>query len=138
MTLHVAMNIADRARLYREVARVLKPQAQFAVYDVMRGPSADGLRFPVPWADTPETSFLVTPDDMRTLLADAGFAVDEVEDRTAFGIRFFKERLAAGPSPLGLQILMGETARVRLENTLAGLETGSIAPVLIRARRIAG
>lgn len=138
VTLHVAMNIADRAALYREVARVLKPHAPFAIYDVMRGPSPDGLCYPVPWADTPETSFLVTPEDMRALLADAGFAADEVEDRTAFGIQFFRERLAGGPSPLGLQLLMGETARDRLENTLAGLESGSIAPVLIRARRLAG
>ena len=37
LTLHVAMNIKDRAGLYREVARVLKPGGVFCVYDVMKG-----------------------------------------------------------------------------------------------------
>lgn len=134
-TLHVAMNIADRPALYGEIARVLKPAARFAVYDVMRG-KADKLRYPVPWADTPDTSFLTTPDEMRTLLADAGFEVTEVEDRTDFGIAFFRERLAGGPSPLGIHLLMGEGARLRFENTLAGLESGAIAPVVMMARRI--
>jgi SAM-dependent methyltransferase len=36
-TQHVAMNIANRARLYREVHRVLRPGARFAVYDVVAG-----------------------------------------------------------------------------------------------------
>ena len=32
---HVAMNIADRARLYREIRRVLRPGGRFATFDVV-------------------------------------------------------------------------------------------------------
>jgi SAM-dependent methyltransferase len=32
---HVAMNISDRARLYREIRRVLKSAGRFAIYDVV-------------------------------------------------------------------------------------------------------
>jgi ubiquinone/menaquinone biosynthesis C-methylase UbiE len=79
ITIHVAMNIKDRGGLYKEIARVLKPGAVFCIYDVMRG-GKDGVRYPVPWAETPATSHLTTPQEMQALLRDAGFAVHEVED----------------------------------------------------------
>src|SRR5262249_41674095 len=104
VTLHVAMNIKDRPALYREVARVLKPGAAFCIYDVMKG-AGEGLRYPVPWAQTAATSRLVTPDEMQELLASAGFDVLETEDRTPFGITFFRERLAAPPPPLGTHLI---------------------------------
>jgi MPBQ/MSBQ methyltransferase len=137
LTLHAAMNIKDRAGFYREVARVLKPDAVFGIYDVLKG-GADGLVFPVPWADTDATSHLVGTEEMTVLLERAGFAIDAVEDRTAFGIAFFRERLgatASGPSPLGLHLLMGPRARQKFENMLVNLERGHVAPVIVVARR---
>ncbi len=47
---HVAMNIADRKQLYREIRRVLKRGARFATYDVVLKGSAP--HYPVPWART--------------------------------------------------------------------------------------
>lgn len=136
ITLHVAMNIKDRDGLYREVARVLKRGAAFCIYDVMKGENED-LVYPVPWAETAATSHLTTPEEMVVLLEQAGFAVEEVEDRTGFGIAFFRERLAAGggPAPLGLHLLMGGNARAKFENMLENLERGAIAPVVMVARK---
>ena len=57
---HVAMNISDRARLYREIRRVLKPGGKFATFDVVLNGEAEP-HYPVPWARTPDTSFLLTP-----------------------------------------------------------------------------
>src|SRR3546814_3258259 len=65
--LHVGMNIADKARLFREVRRVLRPGARFGIYDVLQGPGGAPL-FPVPWATGPQTSFLVTADALQALL----------------------------------------------------------------------
>lgn len=139
VTLHVAMNIEDRAGLYREVARVLRPGAVFCIYDVMKG-AREGLPYPVPWADTPATSHLVTPMAMRALLTGAGFSIEDIEDRTDFGISFFRERLAAGtgapPPPLGLHLLMGTNTREKFQNVLAGLEGECICPVVMVARRL--
>src|SRR5262245_17836236 len=135
ITLHVAMNIKDRAGLYREVARVLKSGAQFCVYDVMKGDN-DGLNYPVPWAQTPATSHLTTPLEMRALLGEAGFEVSDTEDRTAAGIAFFRERMAAPTPALGVHILTGTTSHEKSQNMLAGLESGSIAPVIMIARRV--
>jgi MPBQ/MSBQ methyltransferase len=137
ISFHVAMNIKDRAGLYGEAARVLKPQAPFCVYDVMRG-QAGSVRYPTPWAETPETSHLTTPGDMQGLLEQAGFSVESVEDRSAAGIAFFHRRLAAaaeGPPPVGLHLLLGPTARDKFENVLKGLEDGALAAVAMIARR---
>jgi SAM-dependent methyltransferase len=136
ITLHVAMNIKDRDGLYAEVARVLKPGAQFCVYDVMKG-NAEDLLYPVPWAETAETSHLTTPSEMQVLLERAGFAVELVEDRRDFAIAFFRERLAqptGGGPPSALSLLM-PNARVKSENMLANVEQGRISPVVMIARK---
>ncbi len=137
VTFHVAMNIRDRDGFYREVARVLKPKAEFCVYDVMKGPN-EGLIFPVPWAETTETSHVTSPEETKRSLDAADFDVFEVEDRTAYGINFFRERLAAIANeqpPVGLHLLMGQSGKPKFENVLKNLEAGHIAPVLIIARR---
>lgn len=136
ITIHVAMNIKDRDGLYREVARVLKPGAQFCIYDVMKGAN-DGLRYPVPWAETAATSHLTTPAETTALLDNAGFAIEHVEDRKDVAIAFFRERLAqaaGGPPPIGLHLIMAN-ARVKLDNMLANVEADHISPVLMLARR---
>jgi len=137
ITFHVAMNIPDRTALYREIARVMKPGARLCIYDVMKM-SEGALAFPVPWAETPATSHLVSPREMHALLANAGFAVETSEDRTEFALDFFRRGLEAsadGPPPLGIHLIMGPSARDKFANTLANIEVGCIAPVLMIALR---
>ncbi|RMD63870.1 MAG: class I SAM-dependent methyltransferase [Alphaproteobacteria bacterium] len=139
ITIHVAMNIHDREGLYREIARVLRPGAVLCIYDVMKKGEGE-LTFPVPWADTPRTSHLVTPEEMCALLEAAGFEVEEVEDRTDFGIDFFRKALAVnadGPPPLGTHLVMGPSAAEKFRNVLHNLEHGRIAPVQMLVRRCA-
>ena len=136
--LHVGMNIADKRRLATEAHRVLAPGGLFAVYDVMRtGPGE--VAYPQPWATTPATSFLATPEDYRAALAAAGFGVEGERRRTDLALATFRamrERLAtAGPPPLGLHLLMGESAPAKLANIMAGLESGTFAPIELLARR---
>lgn len=137
ITIHVAMNIADRAGLYGEIARVMKPGARLCIYDAMTKSEGD-IVYPVPWAWSAETSHLTTPDETRALLNGAGFDVIEVEDRTDFAIEFFHRSRAAtagGPPPLGLHLLMGASAPEKSRNMLENVQSGRIAPVQIIARR---
>lgn len=137
LTLHVAMNIRDRAGLYGEVARVLKPDAIFCVYDVMKS-QRDGLIYPVPWAETAATSHLTSADETVMFLENAGFDIREIEDRKDFAIEFFRQSLQAakqGPPPLGLHLLMGPLGQRKFDNMLANLEQGHVSPVIIIAQR---
>jgi SAM-dependent methyltransferase len=129
-TQHVAMNIADRGRLYAEIHRVLKPGGRLAIYDVTAGETAP-LLFPVPWARTPEISFLLTPAAMRATLEEAGFSVISWEDKTAAGLAWFAAQTAAAgpgrpPSPPGLEILMGPEFAGMAANLGRNLREGRI------------
>ncbi len=138
ITLHVAMNIPDRAALYAEIARLIKPGGKFCLYDVMSSNGQD-LVYPVPWAETAATSHLISPETTLSLLHDAGFEVYETEDRSDFAVDFFEQSLAAqakGPAPLGLHLLMGDTAREKFKNVLDNIVAGRIAPVQMLARKL--
>jgi SAM-dependent methyltransferase len=71
-TQHASMNIADKAGLYREIARVVRPRGRFAFFDILAGP-AQPIHFPVPWAADPSFSFLLSPAETRSMIAQAGF-----------------------------------------------------------------
>jgi hypothetical protein len=86
-----------------------------------------------------ETSFVQSPAEYRRLLEGAGFAIAYERSRRDFAIAFFndlraKAAASGGPPPLGLQILMGETAGQKVADMLANIEGGLIAPTKLIAR----
>jgi ubiquinone/menaquinone biosynthesis C-methylase UbiE len=140
--LHVGMNIAAKADLFREVARVLKPGAVFGIFDVMREAEGD-LKFPVPWASAQEMSFVESAATYTELLRAAGFEIEKQRSRRDFALAFFakmREIVAAvaasgGPPPLGLPILMGPSAPVKVGNLMSMIERGMLSPTEIVGRR---
>jgi SAM-dependent methyltransferase len=131
--IHAGMNISDKAGLFREVARVLKPGARFAIFDIMRAGDST-LAFPVPWAQTPETSFVATVDDYRRELLAAGFHIEHTRDRRQFALDFMQRMMAqaqaaSGPPTLGVHILMGDQARLMLKNVNSAIASNALTPV---------
>jgi sarcosine/dimethylglycine N-methyltransferase len=103
---HVAMNISDRARLYREIRRVLKLSGRFAIYDVVLN-RGDPL-YPVPWARTPATSFLLTAAATREAIEPAGFRTLAWQDDSEAANAWFAQLRASGPPPSpNLGVVMG-------------------------------
>jgi SAM-dependent methyltransferase len=133
--LHVGMNIADKAGLFAEVYRLLKPAALFGVYDVMQT-GDEALRYPVPWAGTPDSSALATREQYIDALEQAGFDILGVRDRRTFAAGFFAEtrrrmEAADGAPSLGVHIAMGDSAAVKISNMVENIAAGRVAPVEI-------
>lgn len=103
---HVAMNVADRARLYREIRRVLAFGARLATYDVVS--TGEEPHYPVPWARTQETSFLLTAAATRDAVEQAGFAALAWHDDTDAAAAWAAHLSASGPPPSpNLGVVMG-------------------------------
>jgi SAM-dependent methyltransferase len=131
---HVAMNIEDRGALYAEVRRVLAPGGKFVTYDVVL---RDGdIEYPLPWARDASASFLLSENDTRKAMEQAGYKVALWRDDTQVALDWFKTVMNAppqsGPS-LGLVVgpdfatMVGNLARNLRENRL-----GVLSAVLTR------
>jgi SAM-dependent methyltransferase len=138
-SLNVSMNIADKAGLYREIHRVLKPGAWFVLAEVAQGPAGEPT-YPTPWAKTAETSFLATPEATRQSLAHAGFAVvrsrDTAADAAAFTARA-RAMIERGEKPpfQAIQVIHGDLARQMAGNGARDLAAGRVIPIEILCRR---
>jgi ubiquinone/menaquinone biosynthesis C-methylase UbiE len=128
---HVGMNIENKAKLFGEVRRVLAPSGLFGIYDVMRL-AAGELSYPVPWASGPESSFVADAATYRRLLVAEGFEVLKERDRRDFALEVFglmrARGGAGGPGPLGLHIVMGADAALKVKNMTGDISSGLIAP----------
>jgi sarcosine/dimethylglycine N-methyltransferase len=103
----VAISVADKHAMARELRRVLRAGGRLAFFDSFaRGEG--GLHFPLPWADGPEASFVVTAGELRSVFDEAGFEPivwNEQEQALAeIGRRSFTPTV--DPSRVGLARLM--------------------------------
>ncbi|MEP7366376.1 MAG: methyltransferase domain-containing protein [Acidobacteriota bacterium] len=129
-TQHVQMNIGDKAVLYAEVLRVLKPGGRFAFHDILAGPGGP-VHVPVPWAEEAGMSFLIDADGLRDLLERTGFRVVEWRDTTEVARNWFeaaleKQKQMEGPPPVGLHLLLRETGKAKMGNVARNLAEGRI------------
>src|SRR6266700_5330769 len=116
---HVAMNVEDRAALYAEVRRVLTIGGRFVTYDVVL---RDGdVVYPAPWARDGSTSFLLSEDDTRTALEQAGFKTVLWRNDTQSTLDWFKTAMARSPSEPNLGAGMGPDFPVIIGNLARNL-----------------
>jgi SAM-dependent methyltransferase len=138
-SMNVSMNIADKSGFYREIHRVLKPGAWLVLAEVARG-AGEAMEYPTPWALTAAASFLSTPEETRTGLLAAGFAVarlhSTLDKALAFGAksRAMVER-GEKPPHRAVALIHGEVAGAASANMSRGLASARVVPIEVLARK---
>jgi sarcosine/dimethylglycine N-methyltransferase len=129
---HVVMNIPYRAQLYRELRRVLKTGGTFAFYDPYLPDTGDAPLYPVPWAETPASSTLLTEQTTVATLEDAGFRMLAFDDITPIGVEWIarQQEQMRQVNALTLATVMGERMRAMAANLGRNLMEGRVRLVM--------
>ena len=137
-TQHVTMNVSDRAQFFAEAYRVLKPGAFFALTEHGLGAKGDP-HYPVPWSNDGSGSYLMTPSETRTILKGTGFediVVDDTGTEYVAGYRALLEKTKREAlPPLGVHLLMGNTAVQKLLNAARNIAEGRTHPIQLICRK---
>jgi len=122
---NVGMNIADKRTLYGEIYRVLKPGGRYAFQEMATGKGAPSY-FPLPWATDPSDSFLISAEEMRSILGESGFVTELIEDTSDVHLsRTVANATPAVPGQLGLAVFVDNLAQ-KVENARRSLEEGQV------------
>ena len=138
-SMNVSMNIADKAGFYREIYRVLRPGAWLVLIEIAQGPNGS-LDYPTPWAQTAESSFLVTPSETGEVLEASGFtdlkSRDTAKESLAFGARS-RAMVERGEKPpyRAVQLIHGDLAAEAIANSSRGIAEARIIPIEVFCRK---
>ena len=137
-TQHVTMNVPDRAAFFSEAYRVLKPGAFFALTEHGLGPRGD-LHYPVPWSSDGTGAYMVAPSETRDLLDGAGFEAIAIEDTGVQYLAGYAKVIEAAERgelpPLGIHLLLGETALQKARNSARNIQEGRTHPIQVLCRK---
>jgi SAM-dependent methyltransferase len=137
-TQHVVMNIRDRDSLYREIRRVLKTGGRFAFYDPYVPVAGDPPLYPTPWADSAAASTLLTEDETRASLAQAGLRLRVWDDVSELGKAWitqqqqqFQQQAATPNGPnFSLGWVVGARMQSMVANFASNIKAGRIRLVM--------
>ena len=133
-TIHVSMNILDKAAYYREAHRVLRAGALFGIFDIMRERNG-AFTYPVPWAASQGQSFLATASETEVQLRNAGFESISREERRGFALAILEKAVTAPAHPLGRQLVMGEDHVEKVRNLKYNIEQKLCSPWVMICRK---
>jgi len=138
-SMNVSMNIADKAGLYREIHRVLRPGGWLLLSELAAG-DGRALDFPTPWARSADCSFLSSADETRQGLLDAGFEDVQLhstlQQAREYGARS-RAAVERGEKPphRAVMLIHGDVAAQAMANTARATQDGRIVPIEVRARK---
>ncbi len=129
---HTLMNIEDKAKVFAEFRRVLKPSGLLVLHEVVQEKEAP-LALPVPWAQSEEISFLVSSEQVKTLLEQEGFenltlqAGPEKAESWWRRVRDASKKLRNTETPLGPHVIFREMGPHFGANMLENVRNRSVS-----------
>ena len=130
-TQNSGMQIADKARLYREFFRVLRSGGRLAQLEPIAGP-VQPPHFPLMWAREAADSHLLAADALRAIILAAGF-VERYWHPTA---TFRESAPSPGPTPRTIQsLVMGEHLAAIQEARVRNVAEDRLRTVLLVCER---
>ncbi|MCC6706633.1 MAG: class I SAM-dependent methyltransferase [Gammaproteobacteria bacterium] len=124
---NMLMNVSNKAQLFDEVVRVLRPGGHFALETVLAG-DGRAIHLPAFWASRLDLSFLVTRRELERLLEHAGLEVVALEDTTAAVIANGLKRRAAlaaqDPRALSIDVIVPDDVELKMDNMLKNNQEG--------------
>jgi SAM-dependent methyltransferase len=122
---NVGMNILNKRKLYEEIYRVLKPGGRYAFQEMAAGKAATSY-FPLPWATDPADSFLVSGEEMQSVLLESGFTAELFEDTSDGHLSASTANATpAAAGQLGLAVFVDNLAQ-KAGNARRSLEEGQV------------
>lgn len=131
-TQFTGMNIENKALLYGQIRRVLKPGGILAIHEIMAG-SLSGLHYPVLWTNDVSLNFLKAPQEIRQLLVERNFDVVVWKDLTQHSTDWFQAMIVraqqSSPRPLGFNVFIADNLPQKVANMIRNLEENRISVI---------
>ena len=135
---HVTMNIKNRKKFFLEAYRVLKKGTFFAFSEHGLGPERNPI-FPLPWADTSEMSFLLSPESTISLLKEIGFYDIQIIETSEKYISGYEKMINTKPEKvepiLGIHVIGGTTMKQRSINSMKSIKEKRTLPFEIVCKK---
>jgi MPBQ/MSBQ methyltransferase len=91
---HIAMQVAEKERLFGESIRVLKPGGILALHEIFSGPGGEPV-FPLAWATEPDMSSLESLEACASRLEQCGLTIGDFVDHSEAGRRYHAANMEA-------------------------------------------
>ncbi|MBV9796052.1 MAG: methyltransferase domain-containing protein [Actinobacteria bacterium] len=124
-TMHVQMNVADKAAWFAQIARCLAPGARLAVWEICQPRPAD-LPWPMPWSLDGTDSFVVTAGSLRAAIEQGGFTTTEWVNETAWVQAWITRTFAGGPPGGPALPMILDDGYTRVINAAAAVGDGTL------------